>query len=149
MIEQEEIREGLLKVRDLVDETHWIQGNYMDVYYPRDGDYTDGTMVREGKVVGCLVGLTRLVAHEHPLTVQQRDEDIPKATDLSLQMETAMRETIREEFVDEEFYSENEDGELEPIEDVSVEGWNDVASRTREQVLAMLDRAIERASVSV
>jgi len=145
MINELDVRDGLRQVRALVDETRWIQGSYLDLYYPKDGDYADGAVVRKGKIVGCLVGLTRLVAHSEPFTVSTIGTLMPPTSELSWAMEVAMRETINDHFIGEEFYLDDEEDEGD---DVSVEGWNDVGSRTREQVLAMLDRAIERMSVS-
>ena len=144
-----DVRDGLREVRRLVGDTHWVQGKYVDVYYPRDGEYADGAVVKEGKVVGCLVGLTNLVAHDKPFTVDRYNADLPKETELSLAMKAAMLQTIAEEFAGDEFYDNDPDSEDHEGDDISVEGWNDVNSRSREQVLAMLDRAIERMSVSV
>jgi len=145
VITNEEVRGGLQEVRRLVAETHWIKGDYWQVRYEEgDGTYEDGAIVQDSKVVGCLVGLARLVGMKRPTYVPKAKIDVGELhmTEFSSRMEQVMRETIAAEFVDG-FYDE-EDIDEEPIHDISIEGWNDTGSRTKEQVLAMLDRAIER-----
>ena len=154
MIEVAELKEGLVGVRDLVSETHWIQGSYVTVEYLNgDGEYADGAIVKDAKVVGCLVGLARIVGAKWP-TFRKRaevgDENMPAPSPLSDRLESAIKETILDEFFGEEFMhwadrdedEEDVDEELNP----SIELWNDREVRTREQVIAMLDRAIERVS---
>jgi len=99
------------------------------------------------KVVGCLVGLSRRVGAKQPSYVERGTVEFnttPAINDLSRLIEQQMILTIREEFI-EGFYDEDDDL-IEPVEDLSIEGWNDANSRTKNQVLDMLDRAIERSN---
>ena len=145
---KQEVREGLREVRRLVSETHWIQGSYLSPQYLEgDGVYEDGAVVMDTKVVGCLVGLARLVGAKQPSYVERGTVEFnttPAINDLSRLIEQQMIRTIREEFI-EGFYDEDDDL-IEPVEDLSIEGWNDANSRTKDQVLDMLDRAIERSN---
>ena len=145
---KQEVREGLREVRRLVSETHWIQGSYLSTQYLEgDGVYADGAVVMDTKVVGCLVGLARRVGAKQPSYVERGTVEFnttPAINDLSRLIEQQMILTIREEFI-EGFY-DDDDEEIEPIEDLSIEGWNDANSRTKDQVLDMLDRAIERSN---
>ena len=145
---KQEVREGLREVRRLVSETHWIQGSYLSPQYLEgDGVYEDGAVVMDTKVVGCLVGLARRVGAKQPNYVEGVMAEFnthPATNDLSRLIEQQMILTIREEFI-EGFY-DDDDEEIEPIEDLSIEGWNDANSRTKDQVLDMLDRAIERSN---
>ena len=145
---KQEVREGLREVRRLVSETHWIQGSYLSTQYLEgDGVYADGAVVMDTKVVGCLVGLARRVGAKQPNYVEGVMAEFnthPATNDLSRLIEQQMILTIREEFI-EGFY-DDDDEEIEPIEDLSIEGWNDANSRTKDQVLDMLDRAIERSN---
>jgi len=145
---KQEVREGLREVRRLVSETHWIQGSYLSTQYLEgDGVYEDGAVVMNTKVVGCLVGLARRVGAKQPSYVERGTVEFnttPAINDLSRLIEQQMIRTIREEFI-EGFYDEDDDL-IEPVEDLSIEGWNDANSRTKDQVLDMLDRAIERSN---
>ena len=145
---KQEVREGLREVRRLVSETHWIKGSYLaPQYLEGDGVYEDGAVVMDTKVVGCLVGLARRVGAKQPSYVERGTVEFnttPAINDLSRLIEQQMILTIREEFI-EGFY-DDDDEEIEPIEDLSIEGWNDANSRTKDQVLDMLDRAIERSN---
>ena len=145
---KQEVREGLREVRRLVSETHWIQGSYLSTQYLEgDGVYEDGAVVMNTKVVGCLVGLARLVGAKQPSYVERGTVEFnttPAINDLTRLIEQQMIRTIREEFI-EGFYDEDDDL-IEPVEDLSIEGWNDANSRTKDQVLDMLDRAIERSN---
>ena len=145
---KQEVREGLREVRRLVSETHWIQGSYLSTQYLEgDGVYEDGAVVMNTKVVGCLVGLARRVGAKQPSYVEGETVEFnttPATNDLSRLIEQQMILTIREEFI-EGFYDEDDDL-IEPVEDLSIEGWNDANSRTKDQVLDMLDRAIERSN---
>lgn len=145
---KQEVREGLREVRRLVSETHWIQGSYLSTQYLEgDGVYEDGAVVMNTKVVGCLVGLARRVGAKQPSYVERGTVEFnttPAINDLSRLIEQQMILTIREEFI-EGFYDEDDDL-IEPVEDLSIEGWNDANSRTKDQVLDMLDRAIERSN---
>ena len=145
---KQEVREGLREVRRLVSETHWIQGSYLSPQYLEgDGIYEDGAVVMDTKVVGCLVGLARRVGAKQPSYVERGTVEFnttPAINDLSRLIEQQMIHTIREEFI-EGFYDEDDDL-IEPVEDLSIEGWNDANSRTKNQVLDMLDRAIERSN---
>ena len=99
------------------------------------------------KVVGCLVGLARRVGAKQPSYVERGTVEFnttPAINDLSRLIEQQMILTIREEFI-EGFY-DDDDEEMEPVEELSIEGWNDANSRTKDQVLDMLDRAIERSN---
>lgn len=145
---KQEVREGLREVRRLVSETHWIKGSYLaPQYLEGDGVYEDGAVVMDTKVVGCLVGLARRVGAKQPSYVERGTVEFnttPAINDLSRLIEQQMILTIREEFI-EGFYDEDDDL-IEPVEDLSIEGWNDANSRTKDQVLDMLDRAIERSN---
>ena len=145
---KQEVREGLREVRRLVSETHWIKGSYLaPQYLEGDGVYEDGAVVMDTKVVGCLVGLARRVGAKQPTYVEGVMAEFnthPATNDLSRLIEQQMILTIREEFI-EGFYDEDDDL-IEPVEDLSIEGWNDANSRTKNQVLDMLDRAIERSN---
>ena len=145
---KQEVREGLREVRRLVSETHWIKGSYLaPQYLEGDGVYEDGAVVMNTKVVGCLVGLARRVGAKQPTYVEGVMAEFittPAINDLSRLIEQQMILTIREEFI-EGFY-DDDDEEIEPVEDLSIEGWNDANSRTKDQVLDMLDRAIERSN---
>ena len=145
---KQEVREGLREVRRLVSETHWIQGSYLSTQYLEgDGVYEDGAVVMNTKVVGCLVGLARRVGAKQPSYVERGTVEFnttPAINDLSRLIEQQMIRTIREEFI-EGFYDEDDDL-IEPVEDLSIEGWNDANSRSKDQVLDMLDRAIERSN---
>ena len=145
---KQEVREGLREVRRLVSETHWIKGSYLaPQYLEGDGVYEDGAVVMDTKVVGCLVGLARRVGAKQPSYVERGTVEFnttPAINDLSRLIEQQMIRTIREEFI-EGFYDEDDDL-IEPVEDLSIEGWNDANSRTKNQVLDMLDRAIERSN---
>ena len=145
---KQEVREGLREVRRLVSETHWIKGSYLaPQYLEGDGVYEDGAVVMDTKVVGCLVGLARLVGAKQPSYVEGETVEFnttPAINDLSRLIKQQMILTIREEFI-EGFYDEDDDL-IEPVEDLSIEGWNDANSRTKNQVLDMLDRAIERSN---
>ena len=145
---KQEVREGLREVRRLVSETHWIKGSYLaPQYLEGDGVYEDGAVVMDTKVVGCLVGLARRVGAKQPTYVEGKTVEFnttPAINDLSRLIEQQMILTIREEFI-EGFYDEDDDL-IEPVEDLSIEGWNDANSRTKDQVLDMLDRAIERSN---
>jgi hypothetical protein len=147
----DEVKEGLVEVRNLVDSTHWIQGSYVTVdYLNGDGVYTDGAVVEDRKVVGCLVGLARLVAAKLPLyTINGTvDLEMPAPTALSVALEEAIKETILDEFLGDEYVPDYYEGDHHVEEDISsIEAWNDRDVRTREQVLRMIDRAIERVSL--
>ena len=145
---KQEVREGLREVRRLVSETHWIKGSYLSPQYLEgDGIYEDGAVVMNTKVVGCLVGLARRVGAKQPTYVEGVMAEFnthPATNDLSRLIEQQMILTIREEFI-EGFY-DDDDEEMEPVEELSIEGWNDANSRSKDQVLDMLDRAIERSN---
>jgi hypothetical protein len=147
------VKEGLVEVRKLVDSTHWIQGSYVTVDYDDgDGDYADGAVVKDRKVVGCLVGLARLVGMKMPIYRKTNtvDLEMPAPTALSNALEDALKETILDEFLGDEYmaYEDNDDEDHVSDEDISsIEAWNDRDIRTREQVLRMIDRAIERVSL--
>jgi hypothetical protein len=143
------IRKGLREMRKLVDGTHWIKGNYASVeYLEGDGDYEDGAVVYDTKVVGCLVGLARLVAAKKPTYIKGKKAnpfkygEVPLQEELSYQMEFALRQTIQDEFFSG-YFPDEDDPDLDPNE-VSIEGWNDQSERTKEQVLELLDRTYER-----
>jgi hypothetical protein len=78
------------------------------------------------------------------------DLEMPAPTALSNALEDALKETILDEFLGDEYmaYEDNDDEDHVSDEDISsIEAWNDRDIRTREQVLRMIDRAIERVSL--
>jgi hypothetical protein len=150
-VNKEEVVQGVRELRELVQLTHWIQGSYLSVQYEEgDGDYADGAIVDGGKVVGCLVGLARLVGAKTPSyswagPPVEEGYPLPAKTKLAEAIESAMLLTIREEFADG-FYENEEDVEFDEDGEphASIEGWNDAGGRTREEIDAMLARTIER-----
>jgi hypothetical protein len=148
-----EVLGGLSQVLDLVEVTHWIKGQYLNVeYLDGDGAYEDGAIVEDSKVVGCLVGLARLVGAKQPTYYvgEKRDSDRVQGSmaisDLSQEMERAMLTTIRDEFLDGYFADDDDEEDEEGFDrsETSIEGWNDAASRTKPQVIEMVKRTIER-----
>jgi hypothetical protein len=142
-IRKDKLRRGLSQIRDLVDGTHWIKGTYIKPeYLEGDGEYEDGSIVQDTKVIGCLVGLSRLVAAKRVTYVRGKREyieDIPASDEFSTAMEDAMRQTIIEQFLEEGYLDDDFD-----TSDLSIEGWNDQNVRTKEQVLEMLDATLVR-----
>lgn len=135
-----EIRQGLRKIRSLIP-LHWIQGTYVTTSYLNgDGVYEDGAIVHDTKVVGCLVGLARLVGAKQPTyffnSTKTDFEEPEQAYGLAGRLIDEILNTIEDEFSGPEYY--------DPAESLSIEGWNDTPARSQAQVIAMLDRAIER-----
>jgi hypothetical protein len=156
VIDGVEVKEGLVELRKLVNDTHWIKNAYV-LYEQGDGVYADGAVVKGSKVVGCLVGLARIVGAKMPTLVElpwgAEVPDIPPQSELARAMEERIQVTINNEFLGEEYMAyEAEDEDADEEEDgptlYSIERWNDREVRTREHVLALLDRAIERQEAS-
>ena len=114
------LRTKLEKIRDLVDGTHWIQNEY--------------TQDQDGKLCGCLVGLARIVCdvpgygNSRPIYRSSnfaKSDDIVRTLLYAAQVEFPTHRSARMG---------------------SLETWNDARGRTREQVLRVIDRAIEATS---
>lgn len=119
-------RRNLIAVRALVSDTHWIRASF----FKCEGD----------KEVGCLIGLCRYVATPVELRADLRERHILGYAEFDGALVREMRAALVPAI--NEFQRSKGNPQLVGAR-YNIEGWNDDPDRTRDDVLTVLDKAIQ------
>jgi hypothetical protein len=142
------IADQLRQIRDMVASTHWIRGSYKKEagQWHYDEATDKGTLL--DKDCYCLAGLINFACDLSPGTLvgtgltgipDRGDVVLPEVTFMDPRRKRARR-------LGELVIAAINDTRTRSVK--TIEPWNDAKSRRREDIIAVLDRAIEKAEAS-